>query len=111
MIEEIKLNSVSNTLPKINKKNPPRSINPDLTPSACFVGAKNSGKSYGLCTFIKNYQDNPIKDHDGNSLQTRIILFAPTANSDANPVYKTLKNLDEDDVILQYSDDILLDKL
>ena len=95
MIEEIKLNSVSNTLPTINKKSPPRSINPDLTPcyfSACFVGAKNSGKipgkSYGLCTFIKNYQDNPIKDHDGNSLQTRIILFAPTANSDANPVYK-----------------------
>ena len=66
MIEEIKLNTVSNTLPKVNKKPPPRSINPDLTPcyfSACFVGAKNSGKSYGLCTFIKNYQDNPIKDH------------------------------------------------
>ncbi len=65
MIEEIKLNSVSNTLPTINKI-APRSINPDLTPcyfSACFVGAKNSGKSYGLCTFIKNYQDNPIKDH------------------------------------------------
>jgi hypothetical protein len=114
MIQEIKLNTVSNKLPTINKKSPPRSINPDLTPcyfSACFVGAKNSGKSYGLCTFIKNYQDNPIKDHDGNSLQTRIILFAPTANSDANPVYKTLKNLDEDDIILQYSDDILLDKI
>ena len=114
MIQEIKLNSVSNKLPTINKKSPPRSINPDLTScyfSACFVGAKNSGKSYGLCTFIKNYQDHPIKDHDGNTLQTRIILFAPTANSDANPVYKTLKNLDEDDIILQYSDDILLDKI
>ena len=94
MIQELKLNTVNNTLPKINKKSPPHSINPDLTPcffSACFVGAKNSGKSYELCTFIKNYQDNPIKDHEGNSLQTRVILFAPTANSDANPVYKTLR--------------------
>jgi len=114
MIQEIKLPSVSNKLPKINKKSPPRSVNPDLTScyfSACFVGAKNSGKSYGLCTLIKNYQDSPIKDHDGNTLPTRIILFAPTANSDANPVYKTLKNLDEDDIILQYTDDILLDKI
>ena len=50
---------------------------------------------------IKNYQDSPIKDHDGNTLPTRIILFAPTANSDANPEYKTLKNLDEDDIILK----------
>ena len=43
MIQEIKLNSVSNKLPTINKKSPPRSINTDLTPcyfSACFVGAK-----------------------------------------------------------------------
>jgi len=38
-------------------------------------------------------------------------LFCPTANSDANPVFKTLKNLDDDDIVLNYTDDKLIDKL
>ena len=45
MIEEIKLNSVSNTLPTINKKSPPRSINSDLTAcyfSACFSDSRGT---------------------------------------------------------------------
>jgi hypothetical protein len=31
--------------------------------------------------------------------------------STANPMYDTLKNLDEDDIIMDYSDDKLLNKL
>jgi hypothetical protein len=38
-------------------------------------------------------------------------LFAPTAYSQANPIYETLKSLDEEDIILQYSDDLLNEKL
>ena len=41
----------------------------------------------------------------------RVILFCPTAHSVANPIYETLKNLDDEDIVLNYSDDILLDKL
>jgi hypothetical protein len=41
----------------------------------------------------------------------RDIVFSPTVHSVANPVYDTLKFLDEDDIILDYSDDKLLDKL
>ena len=114
MISEKHLATINNKLPHINKKSPPRSVNPDLTPcyfSACFVGAKNSGKSYGLCTLIRNYEESPIKDYENNTLPIRIILFCPTANSDANPVFKTLKNLDDDDIVLNYTDDKLIDKL
>ena len=32
MIKEIKLNSLNNVIPKVNKKEPQRSINNDLTP-------------------------------------------------------------------------------
>jgi hypothetical protein len=46
-----------------------------------------------------------------NILQIRTILFCPTANSAANPIFQTLKSLQEDDIILNYSDDILLDKI
>ena len=41
----------------------------------------------------------------------RAILFCPTAHSISDLIYETLKNLDEEDIVLNYSDDILLDKL
>jgi hypothetical protein len=50
MILEKQLSNINNKMPKINKKQPPKSINPDLTSlyfTALFIGAKNSGKTYG----------------------------------------------------------------
>lgn len=114
MITEQRINTITDKLPKINKKQPPRSVNFDLTPlyfSALFVGAKNSGKTYGLVKMLHNYQQYKIYDSEGNELQQRIILFCPTANSNANPVYKTLKYLDDNDIILDYSDEKLLEIL
>jgi hypothetical protein len=87
MIKEIKLSSLNNIVPKVNKKEPPRSINNDLTPfffTSMFIGAKNSGKTYGLVKMIKNYEDQPIKDSKGNTLEIRTILFSPTGKSEAN---------------------------
>ena len=43
MILETKLSNLDNKPIKVNKKSPPRSINPDLTPfyfTAMFIGAK-----------------------------------------------------------------------
>jgi hypothetical protein len=114
MILETKLSNLDNKPIKVNKKSPPRSINPDLTPlyfTAMFIGAKNSGKSYGLVKLLKFYENEPIKDADNNTLQIRTILFCPTANSAANPIFQSLKTLGEDDIILNYSDDALLDKI
>ncbi len=60
-----------------------------------------------MVKLIKNYESSPIKDADGNTLQIRTILFCPTGNSEANPVYKTLNSIDDGDTILQYSNDQL----
>ena len=54
MIVETKLNNLDNKPIKVNKKSPPMSVNKDLTPlyfTAMFIGAKNSGKSYGLVNY------------------------------------------------------------
>ena len=48
MILETKLSNLDNKPIKVNKKSPPRSINPDLTPlyfTAMLIGAKNSHNS------------------------------------------------------------------
>jgi len=61
---------------------------------------------------IKNYEEQHVKDSKGNILEIRSILFCPTGNSEANPIYTTLKSLDfSNDVILNYSDTKLIEKL
>ena len=79
--------------------------------TSIFIGSKGSGKSYSLVKLLKNYEKYPIYDVDGNKSTMRVIVFCPTIHSAANPIYESLKYLDEDDVILDYSDDKLLDKL
>jgi hypothetical protein len=114
MIQEIKLNGLDNKPIKTTKKPPPRSINKDLPPcyfTSIFIGSKGSGKTYSLIKLLKNYEQYPIYDNDKNKLDIRVIVFCPTVMSSANPIYETLKYLDEDDIILNYSDDKLLDKL
>ena len=114
MIQEIKLNEFNNEPVKTNKKTPPMSINKDLPPcyfTSIFIGSKGSGKTYSVVKLLKNYEKYPIYDADGNKLTMRVIVFCPTINSSANPIYESLKYLDENDIILDYSDDKLLDKL
>ncbi len=57
------------------------------------------------------YEDETIKYSDNNTLQIRTILFCPTANSAANPIFQSLKSLQEEDIVLNYIDDISLDKV
>ena len=114
MIEEIKLNGLDNKPIKTTKKPPPRSINENLPPcyfTSIFIGSKGSGKTYSLIKLLKNYEKYPIYDNEGHKLDMRIIVFCPTILSVANPIYDTLKYLDDDDIIMEYSDNKLLDKL
>ena len=114
MIQEIKLNGLDNQPVKTHKKQPPMSINKDLPPcffTSIFIGSKGSGKTYSLVKLLKNYEKYPIYDSEGHKLEMRVILFCPTAHSVANPIYESLKYLNEDDIILDYSDEKLLDKL
>ena len=61
---------------------------------------------------IKNYDDKPVKDSKGNTLELKTILFSPTEKSEANPIYTSLKQFDfENDVIENYTDNKLIEKL
>jgi len=99
---------------RIKKTDEPRSKNLNLPPlffSCLIVGSKNSGKSYAMTSLLKMFEENPIYDVNGNELNQRIILFSPTALNSTNAVFKNLKNLDENDIHLEYSDDLLEDIL
>ena len=103
MIEEIKLTGLDNKPIKTTKKPPPRSINENLPPcyfTSIFIGSKGSGKTYSLIKLLKNYEKYPIYDNEGHKLDVRVIVFCPTIMSVANPIYDTLKYLDEDDIIM-----------
>ena len=114
MISEIQSNGLDNKPIKTTKKPPPRSTNENLPPcyfTSIFIGSKGSGKTYSLIKLLKNYEKYPIYDNEGHKLDMRIIVFCPTILSVANPIYDTLKYLDDDDIIMEYSDNKLLDKL
>ena len=114
MIVEKPLNGLDNNPIRTSKKPPPKSINNNLPPcyfTSIFIGSKGSGKTYSLVKLLKNYEKYPIYDYEKNKLNIRIIVFCPTLHSVANPIYETLHNLDEDDIILDYSDSKLLSKL
>jgi adenylate kinase family enzyme len=90
------------------------SNNKDLPPccfTSIFIGSQGSGKTYSAVKLLKKYEKYPIFDSDGNKLTMRVIEFCPTIHSTANPIYESLKYLNEDDIILDCSDDKLLDKL
>ena len=64
-----------------------------------------------LVRLFKFYEAADIIDDEGNKRLMRIILFCPTADSIANPIYKTLENLADEDVYTHYTDEILEKKL
>lgn len=110
MITETNLSHLDNEPIKVNKKKPPRSENKELPPlffTSLFAGAKGSGKTYSLVKLLKFYEDYKILDSDNNPRLMRTILFCPTAQSIANPIYTTLKSLDENDIHTDYSDELL----
>ena len=114
MIVENKLSSLNNNPIKVNKKPVPQSINKQLPPlffTGIWIGSKGTGKTYSIVKLLKNYEQYPIFDNEKNKLNIRIILFCPTYHSSANPIFQTLRDLEEEDVVLDYSDDKLLDKL
>jgi hypothetical protein len=76
-----------------------------------FVGARGSGKTYLLTKLLKTFEEKKCYK-DGEEVPQRIVLISPTAHSDSNVIFKSLKNLDWDiDVLTEYSDEILKDKI
>ena len=76
-----------------------------------FCGSRGSGKSYLFTKLLKTLEEQ--KAYLGDKLiPQRIILISSTAHSDSNRIFKTLKNLDWDnDVIEDYDDELLKMKM
>jgi hypothetical protein len=76
-----------------------------------FCGSRGSGKSYLFTKLLKTLEEKKVY-LDDKLVPQRIILISSTANSDSNLIFKTLKNLDWDnDVIDDYNDDLLIMKM
>jgi len=101
---------------KVNLKDETVESNNAYLPKMYFcgmwIGAKGTGKTYSLVSLLKHYERSQILDKKGRVHKMRTILFCPTGNSDFNKIYTTLDSLDqEQDIILEYTDDLLLQVL
>ena len=79
-INEVELDGLDNKVVSVKKPKPPRSINQHLVPlyfTALFVGAKNSGKTYGLVKLLKKFEKYPIYNSDGDKLDIKNYFMVP----------------------------------
>jgi hypothetical protein len=114
MIVEENLNGWNNNLIKTDDIIYPQSKD-DKAPKnyflGIFCGCRGSGKSYLFTKLLKTLEEKKVYLND-KVIPQRIILISSTANSDSNKIFKTLKNLDWDnDVIEDYNDDLLFIKM
>jgi len=114
MINEININGWNNKVvnhtkveyPQCNDEGAPKNYFVSL-----FVGARGSGKTYLLTKLLKTFEEKKCYK-DNKEIPQRIVLISPTAHSDSNVIFKSLKNLDwQLDVITEYSDEILKKKI
>jgi hypothetical protein len=114
MINEINIKGWDNKIvnhpkvvyPQCNDSGAPRNYFVSL-----FVGARGSGKTYLLTKLLKTFEEKKCFKDD-KEVPQRIVLISPTAHSDSNVIFKSLKNLDWDiDVLTEYSDEILKQKI
>lgn len=105
MIEEIPLNFKFN--PKNSKLNYPlcRCGNcPNFYWNLLSVASRGSGKTYNICKLISHYEQNDLLDNDDIKHPLRTILISPTL--DANPIFKNLSSLNDEDIYDKYSDEL-----
>jgi hypothetical protein len=108
MIVEENLDGWNNNLIKTDEVIYPQSKD-DKAPKnyflGTFCGSRGSGKSYLFTKLLKTLEEKKVYLND-KVVPQRIILNSSTAHSDSNKIFKTLKNLDWDnDVIEDYNDD------
>ena len=111
-IKTIKIPYLDNK-PKPFKKIVYPVTDPNLPAPYCVtlaLGARGSGKTYSVTKLISNWEKFGYTDPEtGDKVAIRTILFSPTF--DANPVFTTLKSLDEDDIINEFTEQKLNDVL
>jgi hypothetical protein len=88
---------------KISYPQPPeKSQLPNNFYTALVVGGTGSGKTYSVVKLLKYYEEYKIYNDQGEEVPQRIWLLSPSYES--NPIFTSLKYLDEDDIVNEYSD-------
>lgn len=110
MIVEENVKGWNDKLPKYVKSKYPQPLDHNLPLHynvSMYIGARGSGKS---CLAVKYLYELEQRGIEGN-IPMRIILISPTATSDSNKIFDVLQSLDPHDIIEDYTDDILRDKI
>jgi len=89
---------------------PPKGSHLPLPYYVCLlIGSTGTGKTQALVKLLKYLEKAKYYNNEGEEVKQRIWLFCPTA--EANPIYKTLKNLDPADIVTEYTDSALTNTL
>ncbi|MEY2703553.1 MAG: Poxvirus protein [Bacteroidota bacterium] len=109
VFEKVKLKGRDNLPVKHKNIKYPQPLKSSGLPNNYFVclaiGSRGSGKTYSVVKLIKYYEDEGVYDEEGNLHEIRTIIISPTFKS--NPIFLSLKSLDDDDIHEEYSDDLL----
>jgi hypothetical protein len=113
IITEEKITNLNNDPPNFKKKLYPVPNDPNVQKCyhiTCACGQRGSGKSFSIVKMLLNAEKSGFKDPlTGGDVAIRHILFSPTIKG--NPVFTSLKYLDEDDMINEYTEEKLYEIL
>jgi hypothetical protein len=112
-VSEYKIPHLNNAPPKFKKIQYPIPIKGNIQKPyycCCSIGVRGSGKTYSVVKMLKNQEESGFLNPETNEKTAiRHILFTSTLGG--NPIWTSLKYLDEDDIHEDYSNQILEDIL
>lgn len=110
IIDEEKVEGWDGNMPKYKKCRYPQPKDYNLPLHynvSIYCGSRGSGKTFLAVKYLHELEKRGIE----GDVPIRIVLISPTAKSDSNKIFDVLKSLDDDDIIEEYSDEILKKKI
>lgn len=107
MIKEIPISGFNDKLDS-STLNYPQSTNPNalkLFFNFLLVASRGGSKTFTCVKLIRDYETHKLIDNNGVVHPLRTFLISPTF--EANPIFKNLKSLNEEDIHIEYSDEVL----
>jgi hypothetical protein len=91
---------------------PEDSLLPNNFYTCLAIGSTGTGKTYSVVKLLKYQEEHKFYNKDDEEIPQRIFLCSPSFES--NPIFNSLKYLDEDDIVHDYTDaklQIILDDI
>lgn len=108
-VKEIKIPHLNNKPPNFKKIQYPIPLKANIQKPyycCCSIGVRGSGKTYSVVKMLKMQEESGFLNPDTNQKTAiRHILFTSTLGG--NPIWTSLKYLDEEDIYEEYSHSIL----